>query len=320
MFSPRIRQLLHFIVDRPVATLLIAGALFSVIATGITQLKTDFGYRVWFHESNSYLQRFDQFEDQFGSDESTVVVVHSPSGIFDRESIQLLSTLHEELESVPQTLRVDSLTNYNWVHAEGDELSVDPLIESDAELDDSYLAVRKEIALNHRTLPNYLISEDATTALIFLTCQPVPGGSVDYQTIVSSVNSVLEKYQGQGDHQFYVSGATAINDAFREITNDDLSTLLPIVFLLVCLFIYLSFRTLSTVVLTMMSIVINSQPYRNHSRILNRHRRRRRRAYSRGLFYFSKSEPVPSRGALSKSRKEPDSNTAHQHHHRDWLL
>ena len=39
--------------------------LFALVA-GASQLQSDFGYRVWFHDDNAYLQRFDQFEAQFG--------------------------------------------------------------------------------------------------------------------------------------------------------------------------------------------------------------------------------------------------------------
>ena len=77
---------------------------------------------------------------------------------------------------VPNVIRVDSLANFNWVHAEEEDLLVEPLLPDDEELTPEFLAARKKIALAHETLPNYLVNKDATVALLFATVKPAIGG------------------------------------------------------------------------------------------------------------------------------------------------
>ena len=90
-----------------------------------------------------------------------IIGVYSPSGIFDVDSATLIQELTEQMELMPDIIRVTSLSNYSWVHADGDDILVDPFIPDDVELTQELLDARKEIALNHEVLPDYLVSKNA---------------------------------------------------------------------------------------------------------------------------------------------------------------
>ena len=64
---------------------------------------------------------------------------------------------------MPDIIRVTSLSNYSWVHAEGDDILVDPFFPDDIELTQELMDSRKDIAMNHEVLPDYLISKNANT-------------------------------------------------------------------------------------------------------------------------------------------------------------
>ena len=71
------------------------------------------------------LVQFNAFERRFGNDDAVVIAVHSPSGVFDADTAGLLNELTAGLWQVPEVIRVDSLANFNWVHAAGDDIMVD---------------------------------------------------------------------------------------------------------------------------------------------------------------------------------------------------
>ena len=48
----RSERLTRFILDRPVRSLLIAFCLLVIFGSGIAVLKSDFSYRIWFHEGD----------------------------------------------------------------------------------------------------------------------------------------------------------------------------------------------------------------------------------------------------------------------------
>ena len=131
------------IVHKPWRSLLFGLCVFFALGYGAQSLKPDFSYRVWFNEGDGLLVEFDTFERRFGNDDRAVVIVHSPSGIFDKDSAELLIEMTERAWQLPYAIRVDSL-NFNWVHAEEDELVVEPMIPDDIELTPEVLKARKK--------------------------------------------------------------------------------------------------------------------------------------------------------------------------------
>ena len=215
------RTFVSFIKNRPFIAILLSVLMAGIFAPGIAKLSPNFTYRGFFYPEDSLLLAFDQFERQFGNDDSIVLAVHSSSGIFDKESAELIQKLTEEMWKIPEVIRVDSIANYNWVHAEGDELIVEPFLPDDQPLSKNILDHRKEIALKHEVLPRYLISEDARTAMIFAAIKPGLKGPPNAPLIVNSVRELRRTYQS-GDHQMYISGGPALTFAFQEASEQDL--------------------------------------------------------------------------------------------------
>ncbi|MCB9727098.1 MAG: MMPL family transporter [Deltaproteobacteria bacterium] len=274
-------RVVGFIIGHPWVSLLLGLACFGALIPGAARLAPDFTYRVWFNDDDPLIVEFDAFERRFGNDEAAIVAVHSPSGIFDADSAALLFKLTERLWRVPEVIRVDSLANYNWVHAEGDDMLVEPILPEDALLDladasaakegtapaaaltqalaeldpadreelDTALAERKTVALNHETLPRYLISPDGNTAILLASLKPAIEGGSDYEDVVLGIREIFKDYEGFSDHSFYQIGAPAISFEFKDASERDLSTLLPLVFGFAILCLLVAFRRVSGIVL-----------------------------------------------------------------------
>lgn len=244
----------NFIVEKPWRALLVGALVLMAAMPGGQHIYADFSYRVWFNESDPLIQQFDAFERRFGNDESVMLMVHSPSGIFDKESAEFLTELTDRMWKADSVIRVDSLANFNWTHSEEDELIVEPLIPDDLPLTPELLEERKKIALAHETLPDYMVSRDGTVALLYAALKPQMGGSTNYQTVVASVNEVIKEFSGRGDHTIYHAGSPLISDTFREAAQTDLATLLPIVFGLVIFLLIVVFRRVSGLLLPLVVI------------------------------------------------------------------
>ena len=214
------RTIVDWIKQRPITTLLLSVLLVGVLAPGMVNLKPNFTYRGFFYADDPLLRAFDKFERQFGNDDFVVLAVHSDSGIFDTDSAQLLQTLTEEMWKVPEVIRVDSIANYNWVHAEGDDLIIEPFLPDDQPLTQDLLEKRKNIALKHEVLPRYLISEDAKTAMIFAAIKPGIEAPPNAPKIVGAVRDLRRLHQ-KGDHHMYITGGPAITLGFQEASEKD---------------------------------------------------------------------------------------------------
>lgn len=244
----------RFVVNRWYLALPIAAVSFVVFAMGFSRIQQNFTHTAFFWETDPLLERFNQFERQFGNDDSVILVVSSPSGIFDKDSAELMRSLTEQMWKIPDVIQVESITNFSWVHAEGDDIVVEPLIPDIGPLDEATLVERKKVALEHEILPDYLVSKDGTIGLIFGRVKPGIDAPPDSQVIVTAVRALAAE-NGVGDHRFHISGGPAINNAFKEIAQRDMTNLIPIVLGMVVLFLLMSFRAIGGVLLPMAVII-----------------------------------------------------------------
>ena len=135
-------KLIQFLARHPWRSLALATLILGLLVPGLAHLKPDFTYRAFFLPDDPELERYGQLQRQFGNDEVAVIGIHSPSGIFDAESIQLIRDFTARMWQVHDVIRVDALTNFNVVRAEADDIIVEPLIPESLELHADLLAVR----------------------------------------------------------------------------------------------------------------------------------------------------------------------------------
>src|SRR6185503_776092 len=144
-----VRRAFQLPVEHPYRVLVAGLLMVAAVVPGLGRAHTDAGVRLWYPPGADTIKQLDSFENRFGSDLPSILVLHSESGIFDKESAQLLIALTDRMWKVTETIRVESLSNFTWVRALGDELLVEPLIPDDVELTDQLLAERRKAALEH---------------------------------------------------------------------------------------------------------------------------------------------------------------------------
>lgn len=245
-----------WLVDHPWWAMLLALLLAVPCTLGMKHITSDFSHRGFFMPDDPMLVAVEELERRFGNDDSVVLVVHSPSGIFDRETVALLHELTAGMWLVPEVIRVQSLTNYQWVHAVEDEIEVEPLLPEDLPITEELLAERRRVALGHEVLPGFLVSDDARTATVFGYVKPSLDETPDMPTIVAAVEEMVARAEAKGgDHVFHLTGRAAVNASFKRSMQADMKLLVPLVFLLTIVFLGVGFRRLSGVGLPLLVIV-----------------------------------------------------------------
>jgi len=251
-----IEKISTVIIYRPWRTLIFGLLSLFFLASGLKDLTQDFSYRIWVRTTDPLIISFDAFEKKFGNDDSVIFVLSNEAGLFNREGIQTIVDLTKAAWQVPEIIRVDSLTNFQWTHAEGDDIIVEELFPEDPHRTENFIRDRKKIALKHEVLPNYLISKDGKMAMIFARVNPVLGGTPNYQSIVAGAKARLQPFKiKHPNYRFQLAGTGTLNDTFREVAEHDIKTLIPVLCALIFLFLMLFFRSLVGVLLPFVVIV-----------------------------------------------------------------
>ncbi|WP_164519167.1 efflux RND transporter permease subunit [Pseudoalteromonas rubra] len=212
-----------------------------IMISGVRFLQADFTYKAFFSEGNPHRATIEDFEKQFSNDDSIVLLIKSPSGIFDQESATLITQLTEEMWKVPDIIRVDSLSNYRWVHAQEDDIIVEPLIPEQGPYSQALLDERKQVALTDEIIPDFLVDASAQTTMIVGYVRPTFEQPVMPEPIVQAVRKLVEQYQS-GDHEIHITGRMAIMQGMKESSQADTKSRLPLVLGVIILVLAFRFK------------------------------------------------------------------------------
>ncbi|MFT6630342.1 MAG: putative RND superfamily exporter protein [Bacteriovoracaceae bacterium] len=247
------QKLINFAVESPKKSLVLCFLVILLLIPGLLLIKVDFSYRIWFQEGSAALNQFDKFEKQFGNDEVLLAAVYHEKGIFNKKSLEIIQGITEEMWKVEGVVDVDSVTNFHYAFAKGDEIIIEPLFE---ELSNKELLKRQvERAFENKIAPNYLFNKDGTMALIYAKQRPYFKEHPNEKLIVDEGRSVISKFQQKyPGHKIILSGGITVADAYREVAEGDLKRLLGIMFLFIALLLGFFFRNIKGVIFPFMLI------------------------------------------------------------------
>lgn len=238
---------------------LLATTLLVVIATiGGKNLYFRGDYNIFFDGTNKQLLAFDEIQTTFAkTDNLAIVVAPASNDVFTPEILQLIQSLTVDLWQVPYSSRVDSIANYQHTEAFEDDLLVEDLLYEDYELTPERIAKVKSIALSEPVLKSALISEKGDVTVVNITVQlPEIDKTAEVQEVMSHISAMLERYQEKYPNvEFHKAGIIAMNYAFMTAAQEDSSTLVPTMLLVILVFLTIMLRSFLSVVATLIVII-----------------------------------------------------------------
>jgi len=221
-------------------------------ATGAPRLKPASDYRVFFIPSNPQLQAYEALRAHYTNDDNILLVIEPPGGdVFTPEYLGAVARATQRAWQLPYVIRVDSITNFQYSHADGDELIVEDLYDS-ADRSRDGNAVR-QIALTEPQLLDKLISARGDITGINLSIL-LPGEDPMSETpaVVNGARALAaelrQRYPGMNT---YLTGTIMLNNAFAEASMVDMTTLIPAFFALVLISLVLWLRSFAAVFTTL---------------------------------------------------------------------
>ncbi|CAH1534586.1 Predicted exporter of the RND superfamily [Vibrio owensii] len=238
---------------------LLATVLLVVIATiGGKNLYFRGDYNIFFDGTNKQLLAFDEIQTTFAkTDNLAIVVAPASNDVFTPEILQLIQSLTVDSWQVPYSSRVDSIANYQHTEAFEDDLLVEDLLYEDYELTPQRIAKVKSIALSEPVLKSALISEKGDVTVVNITVQlPEIDKTAEVQEVMSHISAMLERYQEKYPNvEFHKAGIIAMNYAFMTAAQEDSSTLVPTMLLVILVFLTIMLRSFLSVVATLIVII-----------------------------------------------------------------
>ena len=214
----------------------LAVLLMLVMTAGARFIAVTNDYRILFGENNPQLAAFEAMENTYAVSNTALIAIAPREGsVFTREALGAVEELTEAAWRAPHSSRVDSLTNYTHSEALGeDDLVVGPLVEDAQSLDDAGLARIETIALNAIDIAGRLVSHDGRVGGLAINFVLPENPDAAVVEITDYLNALLDQARANHpDIAYYLTGDVVMNRAFADATQDDLQTLIPIVFFII---------------------------------------------------------------------------------------
>jgi len=223
-------------------SLLVAGGA----GYGLRFLQFTPDYRVYFSADNPQRKAFEELENVYSKNDNIFIAIQPANkNIFTRDTLSLIRKLTEQGWQIPHATRVDSLTNFQYTRAEGDDLVISDLVAAPESMSDVQLNRVKQIALHEPALLNRVISKDGSTSGILVTLQ-MPGED-HFKHLPQSVNYARELVtrlrQQHPDLTVALTGIALLGQAVADVSQQEFTTLMPLMYGLIIAVMLLTLRS-----------------------------------------------------------------------------
>lgn len=229
---------------------------FFVAAAGMLSLRFSTDFRVYLGKDHPDVQTIDQLEEEFTKNETLFVAVeYSSEGKLDPSAFRAIAELTDALWDTPHSRRVDSVTNYQYSYAEGDEIVVEDLVKHPEQLSDSELSRVENIASTEPFLKNFLYAPDGRAAGIQVTLhldESLERRMQQTPEAVSFVRSTIAEFESlYPGLDMHLAGSVMMNQVMGEAAIQDVLYLVPVCYFVIITLMLFLLRSVVGVTLTM---------------------------------------------------------------------
>ncbi len=236
-------------------------ALTVAMGAGLGKLGFNPDARVFFAAENPDRIALDRFEAEFAKDDNLILVMNAAEGgLFEPEILAAIGDLTGKAWLLPHVRRVDSLTNFQHTYAIGDEMIVSDLVPDPANVTPEVAAAAREIALSRPELLHSMIDPAGRYGSMQIMFRlPGKNPAIEVPMIVAEAQALAAAFREQHPGiELRLTGSVMVNNQFAVSGQEDGKSLTPLMFGAILLIVFLAFRSLAGVLMTVSVIAMSA--------------------------------------------------------------
>jgi predicted RND superfamily exporter protein len=242
-----IDRYIAFVLRRRWLVLTLALAVTVAAGVGLGRLELSSDYRDFFAKDNPELIAFQDLEHRYAKNNNIFIAVTAEGGsILTRESLTTVHRLTSEAWRLPHVTRVDSLTNFEHIAGENDDVVIRELVRDPADLDAAELARIETIVRGEPLIQDHLVSRALDVAGVNITVDSAGLTDVEKPRLMGMLTDLLaDLEQANPGLDFHVTGSVAVDRAFDIAAERDFGVLIPIMYLVLLIVAFLVMRSIA---------------------------------------------------------------------------
>jgi len=259
MKNNKITQFASWVVKRRWLVLLASIVLALGAGSGGQFLAFNNDYHIFFDEDNPQVVAFDGLQEKYTKDDNAFIVIAPKDGkVFTRETLSAIAELEQMAWQVPYSTRVDALTNFQHTRSVEDDMYVESLVSDIENNSDSTLKSIENIALNEPILMDRLVNAEGTVTAVNVTVNmPMDSLNAPLDVMLYVREMVAEWSVKYPEYDTYISGIVMLNGSFAELSMQDMGTLVPLMFLIILIMVFLTTGSLSSMLTSFFVLIFS---------------------------------------------------------------
>ncbi|MBL4580326.1 MAG: MMPL family transporter [Gammaproteobacteria bacterium] len=223
--------------------------LLAALLTGKT-IPFDNSTERYFVAGDPALIEYDNLIELFGDNEYLIVGFEAAShetDIFNPDTLRDIARVSDFLEYHEYVTQLRSITNFQFIHASGDDLRTDYLIEDVEDLigNTAAIANTKNILNNETLALDTLITRDFRHTRVAARVEYSSETSESKVKLVQDLYRFVEEENLSSDsYILHLSGYPLAQERFETVSAEDVAILIPVMVALMVLILFFSFRSL----------------------------------------------------------------------------
>ncbi|PSW63258.1 RND transporter [Photobacterium kishitanii] len=242
-------------------TTLILTILFAFgVGIGGQYVYFDSSYKTFFSKDNVQRVEFEHIQNEYTKSDNVLIVLTAPDGnIYNQTFLDAVSQLTKKAWELPYATRVDSLSNFQHIKAEGDDLIVTDLVGNNRVLNDADLNEIKSVSLSDPLLVNRLVKENSAATGVYVTLT-LPEENPYESSIVGQAAYELrtELQKSYPEIKVSITGSTMLSHAFATSAQEDGQTIVPLMYLIILIITFATLRSISATFISLLVIVMST--------------------------------------------------------------
>jgi predicted RND superfamily exporter protein len=223
----------------------------ALLSLSLKNLAYEGSYKIWFDKDSKIIKDYEAFRSRFSGDDVFIVAFKDKNGIFTQKAVRTILRLTKEFQKIEGVRKVDSLSNYQYISSEDDDIMVEDFLYGDENL-----THKKQLALKDNLILNQLISKDAKTTMLALSLSEKLGSNEAVNIAVfNKLQTLLKEEAKRSGYKFYLTGIPAVTASLVTISQGDAMVLMPLAVVVVVAFLFLIFRSVFGVLVPSVVVV-----------------------------------------------------------------
>jgi len=242
----------RWVADNPwkvIAVTLVITVAFGIFIPGINMV-TDF--REYLSSDNEAIKAVNEAEEKYGSASMIQVSIKPEGTIFEKDVLERIKGLREDISGVAGVQSVEGPLNSQIIVGREDSIEVGPAASGgNVPASPSDMEAYREKLLRSKLLEDRVVSGSGDAAALSVELK----AGVNIKEVGTEVREVVAGYDGPETVE--LAGQPYLNSAFSEAITDDLTILIPLVFLAIIIVLYVTFRSPRGVLLPLLVVALS---------------------------------------------------------------